>query len=242
MIQKNNVKIGIIGGAGPMASCQLYKEIINECQQRYGCKNDSDFPEITVLNYPFSNMLTKTDAANNKHLTSELQLCFDRLAAQNIDIVAIGCNTLHTFLDNVMIRVPEFVNIAQATMNYARALGLNRLFILGTQTTMQTGLYAQNNVDSIVPSIKDSTIIDKIIQNILDGTITQTDALKLQTLVQKYFDKTPFDAIILGCTELPLLNAEFPLKIIDEKQRALPVLDTVKILAQTIMRHAFESR
>jgi aspartate/glutamate racemase len=46
-------KIGIIGGAGPMASRLLYKKIIQECQQNYGCKDDADFSRNYSYQFPF---------------------------------------------------------------------------------------------------------------------------------------------------------------------------------------------
>jgi len=239
-------KIGIIGGAGPMAGCQLYKEIINECQQQYGCKNDNDFPEIVMLNYPFSNMATSNmleahNASVRNQLTAELQICFNDLTKQKVAIAAIGCNTLHAFLNDVTIQIPHFVHIAQETMNHAQDLGLTRLFILGSQTTAQTNLYKNKNIDCIIPSLADNTIVDAVIKNIMDGNITATDATQLQALAQCYFDKKPFDAIVLGCTELPLLHAIFPLQIIDKKQRILPILDTIKILAKAIVKRSVGS-
>lgn len=46
-------RAGIIGGAAPMAGLLLYKKIIEICQKEYGCKDDSDFPYIMLLIYPF---------------------------------------------------------------------------------------------------------------------------------------------------------------------------------------------
>lgn len=232
-------KIGIIGGAGPMASCQLYKEIINECQQTYNCTNDNDFPEIIIINYPFSNMLYEYQETDRKQLTTELQACFDKLAKGKVDIAAIACNTLHAFLDDVIISVPKFVHIVRATITYAQTLNLNRLFILGTETTIQANLYKQGMTTCITPTPEDNVIVNAIIQNILKGNITKSDAVQLESLVSAYFQKTPFDAVVLGCTELPLLNTVFPLNITDIHRGTLPVLDTIKILAKTLVKKAF---
>src|SRR5690242_12952717 len=96
---KNNPtmpSVGIIGGAGPMAGALLFQKIVQMCQAQYGCKEDADFPEITLFSYPFLDMLRNVGFNERKKLQEQLQECFVRFAKMNI--VAIACNTLHEFL------------------------------------------------------------------------------------------------------------------------------------------------
>ena len=44
--------IGILGGMGPEASLNMYKTIINLCQDKYNCQQDFDFPKIIIYNLP----------------------------------------------------------------------------------------------------------------------------------------------------------------------------------------------
>lgn len=63
--------IGIIGGAGPMASCLLNQYIVQICQNEWGCKEDRDFPSIISYSFPFSPMLSTSDAAQNDAAVTE---------------------------------------------------------------------------------------------------------------------------------------------------------------------------
>jgi len=73
----NQKTIGIVGGAGPMASCLLNQYIVEICQREFGCIDDRDFPTIINYSYPFSPMLAVNDAQNNDDIiANELRACF----------------------------------------------------------------------------------------------------------------------------------------------------------------------
>lgn len=96
---KKKDKIGIISGAGPMAGALLYKKIIENYQTQWGAVQDQDFPEIALINYPFSAMLSGLESASNEcRLRSELEICLVQLRNLGCKRVGIACNTLYAFL------------------------------------------------------------------------------------------------------------------------------------------------
>lgn len=224
-------KIGIIGGAGPMASCLLYRLIINECQTQYACAKDADFPEIILISYPFADMVTAQAATENRTiLVKQLQECFDRLAYEGAQIVAIACNTLHAFLDDVKIpKTCQFIHIAQATSQYAKRMGLDRLVLLSTSTTAAASIYK----DCIIPNANDLKRVDQVIEKIHSASAGLADAQTLADVAQVY----PGDGVILGCTDLPVLLAQYPHVMTSERV----ALDTVDILAKEVVRSSFGS-
>lgn len=224
--------IGIIGGAGPMASCHLYKLIIQECQQLYGCIADADFPRMIIINYPFVDMLTvDAGTANRILLIKQLQECIDQLASQGAQVIAIACNTLHTFLPDITIPAScKLVHIAQTTLDYAHQIGCQKLLILATATTIEQRLYATPTIACVTPTAKDQDSIDQIITDILAGKITRKNSQKLSAVIKKYF----INGIVLGCTELTLLNKQ----ILSKNNRAIVIFDTLQILAQQVIKHS----
>lgn len=69
----NQKTIGIVGGAGPMASCLLNQLVVENLQNKYGCKSDEDFPTIINYSFPFSPMMsTKESESNFTRVQSEL--------------------------------------------------------------------------------------------------------------------------------------------------------------------------
>lgn len=233
-------KIGIIGGAGPMASCQLYKEIITICQEKYGCRDDADFPEIILISYPFSDMITPEDRRKNEsNLENELNYCFNHFKAVHVPIVGIACNTLHTIVKNMQVDIPQFIPIMDATLKFAEKQGCKRLLILGSRTTLSLNLYSSQTIECLKPSLEDQEIINKVIDTILAGKILKEDSEALSKIASAMYEKEPFDGIVLGCTELPLLHEQYPLCV---KKAAKPplVLDTIKILAQEMVKRSVE--
>jgi aspartate racemase len=228
--------IGIIGGAGPMASCRLYQLIIEQCQQNYGCFADADFPRIIIDSYPFADMLSDTARKKNKQiLVQQLQGCFDQLVKQGANVIAIACNTLHTLIADIILPPQvEFIHITDTTKAYSKKCNLSRLLILATATTITQKLYqSDGNNDSkcIVPNEHDQVVIDTIITDILSGNISQKNSLLLNAVVERY----NADGVILGCTELPLLNDRYPITTSPK----IKVLDTLSILATTIVDKNF---
>jgi aspartate racemase len=234
-------KIGIIGGAGPAASCQLYKEMIAICQSKYGCVYNKDFPEIILISCPFDDMCTLEDRQKNqKNLEAKLKYCFEQFKRINVPVVGIACNTLHTIVRDMPIDVPQFVPIMDATLNYAEQAGMKRLLILGSKTTLTLNLYNSDKIQCIVPAMEDRTTINNVIDNIFAAKILEEDSATLNAIIRKIYQKQPFDGVVLGCTELPLLHQQHPLSIKDA-EKPIVVLDTLKILAQELCRQAMEA-
>lgn len=224
-------KIGIIGGAGPMASCQLYKMIVEICQKKHGCKNDFDFPEIVLISYPFTDMLSKETLMSNKNiLTLQLQRCLDTLHAQGCDIVAIACNTLHTLLDEIKIPNLTFVLITEVVLRKAQELSLSRLLLLATSTSVECGLYSTTAMDIMKPNKNEQVCVDRIIKHILNGTICLSDAAFLAHIIKR----NKVEGVILGCTELPLLHEKYQFN----EMSPIQILDSSLLLAEALVSNA----
>ena len=88
-------KIGIIGGAGPEAGSLLFNMIIRKLQSE-GKHNDHDFPEIHLLNYPFYFAINST--LKEELLREQLKEALNKLEKNNVDIIALACNTLHALI------------------------------------------------------------------------------------------------------------------------------------------------
>jgi len=232
-------KIGIIGGAGPMASCLLYELIIKKCQQNFGCKNDKDFPEITLISFPFSPMLALEDSKENKlKIASELQLCVNKLKKCKTDVVAIACNTLHSFVKNIDFMGMKILPITEEVIKYAKQKNIKKLLILATPTTLKNKIYGDKDIELVYPNEKDQTLINKIIDKILTGNINQNSSIDMSKIIKNSYDKQPFDGTLLGCTDLPILNQKHPFKL---NGLEVKLLDSLEILASSLVKKSFNN-
>ncbi len=233
-------KIGIIGGAGPLASALLLENIVHECYKQ-GCRNETEFPEIQLINYPFSILLCSTRSKDGRPLICDvLQSCANRLIAGGAELLAVACNTFHLFLDEITINNSSFIRIWQATLEHAKQLNLSRLLIIGTSLTLRNNLYHDPKISCIVPPEEDHVSIECIIKRILAGKVCADDAQQLTTMLTKLRSKLVFDGVVLGCTELPVLHKQHPLKIEGVSDPVI-ILDTVSILAQHLVIEALKN-
>lgn len=215
-------KVGIIGGAGPLASSLLYRKIVEESYQQA-----LPLPEIFLINYPFTRGLTLQEGQKNASLLhKELRYCIDIFIQQEVEIGMIACNTLHLYLEKLQIVSPVFLSLPQLVMEEAKQKGHQRLLLLATQNTCHSSLYKEQGLTFVYPPTQEQKEIDAIIDRVLEGKIYLEDSLLLSRLISKLATSCSFDGVVLGCTDLPVLHQRYPL-IID-----LPIYDSIEIPAK----------
>jgi aspartate/glutamate racemase len=217
-------KIGIIGGAGPLASALLYESLVYESYLQ-----KQPIPEIFLLNFPFTRGLTLDEGQNNKKLIfEELSYCIEILIQNGVEIGMLACNTMHLFLRTFPPIPILFQQLPNLVMNEARKRDLRRLLILSTQNTCHFNLYQHEELITVYPSTQTQVLIGEIIDRILEGKITKEDSNLLGKLIHETSTMTDFDGVVLGCTDLPVLHHHFP--IVSDK----PILDSIKISAKAL--------
>jgi len=230
-------KIGIIGGAGPLASSLLLENIVHECYKQ-GCKNETEFPEVILLNHPFSiDLCTQCTKDNRPLICNVLQSCVDRLVSDGAQLLAVACNTFHLFLDRVDTGNSRFVSIVHVALEAAQEQKLSRILVLGTSLTLRNGLYHHPTIECMVPAEEDHGVIEGIINRILAGKVIEEDALLLCSIIENLQQKYFFDGVVLGCTELPVLHKKH-LLCVPGTQKKVVFLDTINLLAQRLVKEA----
>jgi aspartate racemase len=214
--------IGIIGGAGPLAGAFLLERVISLAMNMYGCYRDSDFPEIFLISFPFSEMLSP--AIEKSKLQNELKHCFKQLRQSGATILALACNTLHAFLDE-QEDLSDFISLPHVVAE-AVPLSENPL-VLCTSTSVQFGLH-QQFFPCHYPDNLTQKQVDGMIDHILMGKDSQQMIESLKELIQAQTAKT----IVLGCTELSLFSSEL---ILNNKL----IIDPLEIIANKIIETSF---
>jgi len=224
-------KYGIIGGAGPYASALLYHKIV---KQHYGSGLGA-LPELILINFPFTRGLTKSESqSNHETLIEEVQGCIESLASQGVSRFTISCNTLHHYLDHVDYQGMKPFHIPEMVLSQAKQEGLKTLLVLSTETTKQKGLYEDESMELVYPNSTEQQLINQVIDRILCGKICKEDAIILKNLVIEINKRKEIDGVILGCTDLPVLHASFPIAV-----PGIHTLDSIDITAKAFLQ-AFE--
>jgi aspartate racemase len=227
------LSIGIVSGAGPQAGALLYQKIIKKCQSQYLCVNDQDFPEIWISSYPFSPMLQSRDSESYlPRLIQEVEGVLRTLRGLSVNRIGIACNTLHCILPHCENLPPGLVRIPELVRPELIRRKFRRVFILGTDTTIQNSLYdlsSQGEYSSRYPEPAEQFEVSAIILRILAGNLLREDSDNLAKIAQRHASE--IDSILLGCTELSVLIDAFPIFV-----PGIGVVDPLELLASSLIQ------
>ena len=214
--------IGILGGMGPEATAELYKRIVNVCQFKYGAIKDSDFPEMFIYNLPLPDILG--DAEDREAIRELINASFRKLKGAGSDFIAVPCNTVFDYIGMSSTRLPV-LNIVEEALRECKRLGVKTAGLISTGNTARRGLYTAfpSGIEIRLLSEQPQARVDKIILNVLAGRKAAEDGKYLKALSAKFADEG-CDAVILGCTELPLL--------VSQEDMELRTIDTLQVLAE----------
>lgn len=235
----NFPRVGIIGGAGPMAGALLFQKIIQICQKLYCCQADADFPSITLLSYPFAQMLQNPDKRQKKLLREQLNECLFNFYRNEVDIAAIACNTLHEFLDPAAAKPRFFLHMIEETASTLKQSQIESVLVL-CSTTAAEGRLHRKYFDCLYPDPDFQIKVQSCIDQILAGKQSREDAKALVSQLNAYLvgAREAKIGLVLGCTEFSVFNEQFPLQLngLDARFR---ILDPNEIIAEKICRLVF---
>lgn len=194
-------KIAIIGGAGPRAGALMFKKIIDK-QVKGGSWQDHEFPFILLLNIPFAPMMN--DNNNKAVIKKQLQEAIDHCSNIGITNLIIACNTLHGYLEGLDFRNIIFHSLIESTLNWVDTLGYKKVTVVATRATKKNNLY--NDARCEYTDTVTSDQINDYICSVLQQKDNTQMANEFYTLIKNI--ETP---VILGCTELSVINADYNL-------------------------------
>jgi aspartate racemase len=200
-------KAGIIGGIGPASTLDYYTGIINGVRKR---SDSADYPTLVIDSVNMTEMLGYVSENHREKLVGLLAGAVDHLAAAGADFAAIASNTPHIVFDEVRKRSKlPLLSIVDETCRYAAGMGCQRVVVLGTLFTMRSGLYTDAlkrlGIEAVVPDDRTKEEVHGVIfPNLEDGIVLTEDKAKLLEISERLLAASKADALVLGCTELPL--------------------------------------
>jgi len=206
--------IGLIGGTSWHSTIEYYKLINEMVSESIGTQGN---PELLIYSINIEIMREQNpDKINAKYL--EVSQVLQKSGAEALVICA---NTPHMAYDHVQpkINIP-ILHIAEATGQEALRLGVDKVGLLGNKPTMTKGFipkFLKNKfgIETIIPQGK---ALD-ISHSYVSGELTQgqfTDEARFFFKEEiRHLRERGAQAIVLGCTELPILlsqeSSEIPL-------------------------------
>ncbi len=225
-------KVGLIGGIGPASTLDYYMGIINEYKQR---NSKSNYPEIIIYSIDMFEMLSYIEDERWDKAAIQLSGAVNKLSDAGADFAAIACNTPHIVFDEISrLSNLALISIVQETCKFVTEENYQRVLTIGTLFTMKNGLYsnplASQGVVSILPTDKEQQEIHSLFfPNLENGIVVNEDKIKMLELVNRIVKEQQADAVILGCTELPMMIKQGDLNV--------PVINTTEVHIKSIVRY-----
>jgi aspartate racemase len=224
-------KAGIIGGIGPASTLDYYDGVIRGVRELSG---GEDYPRLVINSINMTEMIGYVAAGDMDRLTALLTDAVEEAAAAGADFAAIASNTPHIVFDAVRARSRlSLISIVEETCRYAQRTGCSRVVVLGTLFTMSSGLYTNAfercGIQAFVPDEKGQEEVYGIIfPNLENGIVLREDKARLLEISEKLIQSHSADALVLGCTELPLAIKPGDLEV--------ALLNTAQIHIEAIVR------
>jgi len=217
--------IGILGGQGPEATLDFFRRII----QNTPAQKDQEHFHILVECNPKvpnpNNAVTKNEPDPTEMLCANAK----NLEKAGADFIVIPCNTVHIFLHEITqsVQIP-IVSIVDAAINalvnqvpQAKKVGL-----LASPAVNKTGLYtkplAARGISTLLPDEEAEQKVHDVIFSVKAGDKSPAVIQNIRSVCDEMIAMGA-QALILGCTEIPL--------ILHPSELPVPGIDTLEVLA-----------
>lgn len=223
--------IGIVGCTAEGAAL-CYRTI---CQEGMALSGSSAHPEVTMHTPSFAGYQRCLDADDIKGIGEIMLASAHTLAAAGADFLICPANTMHLAFSYVQPRSPlPWLHIADEVAAAAAGLQFHRLGLLGTPLLMGSSIYPQalsaKGIECLLPPAEARPESGRIItEELIRGDFRADSIAWYQNLIEN-FRAQGCDAVILGCTEIPL--------VINDANSALPTLDSTRLLARAAIQRA----
>jgi aspartate racemase len=239
---------GIYGGVGPLAHV-LFEQQLLACRHRRGARTDQDYPVWLIVNASSTPNRMASLSGDGPSALPFLAHFAHLLERAGADALIVACNTAHAYHADVQrtLRIP-WVHLMQITVDHIRRTlpGAERVGVLGTDGTLQTGLYHHaleaRGLAAVAPALgsaEQRAVMDAIFDPAwgIKATGATVDARARRQLAEIAAWAADHDAqaIIAACTEVSvgLTRDSFP---------ALPIIDPLEVAAEIVVDLAYGER
>jgi aspartate racemase len=189
-----------------------------------------DHPEVSMHTHSLREYVKHIDRDDWRGVGELMLDSANKLASIGADFLICPDNTIHQALPFIVERSPRpWLHIAEVVMAEAKARGFRRVGLTGTKWLVASNVYPN---DCVRPTPEEREEISRIIMGELVYGVFEPEAVAYFQQVFSRMQAEGCDAVILGCTEIPL--------IMNDANSPLPTLDSTRLLARAAVRRATE--
>lgn len=225
--------IGIVAGSAEGAAL-CYRTICLEAQELLG---EHNHPEVTMNSIPMARHMPPIIADDWRAVADLMLESVEKVARAGADFAICPDNTYHQAFEYLLPRSPiPWLHIASVVGKEAERNGYKRLGILGTKYLTEGPVYSSRlnelGIEREIPEEEDRIRINEIIfKELVNGVFLESSRLYFNEVSEKLKSRG-CDAVVLGCTEIPL--------IVRPDDCPLPTLDSTRLLARAAIKEAIQ--
>ena len=226
--------IGIVGCSAEGAAL-CYRTICTEAAALLG---PHAHPEVSMHTPSLAKYVACIENGDWPGVAALMLASAEKLAKIGADFLICPDNTIHRAFADVESRSPwPWLHIAEVVADEAAGRGFRRIGILGTRWLVGSEVYpeklAARGLSYLRPDEAECQEINRIIMDELVYGVFKPEAVAYHRRVIGRMKDQGADAVVLGCTEIPL--------IMSDENSPLPTLDSTRLLARAALRRAVGS-
>ena len=221
--------IGIVGCSAEGAAL-CYKTICIEAAAFLG---EHAHPEISTHTYSLADYVTCLNKQDLEGVGKLMLSSAQKLESIGAEVLICPDNTIHQAFSYVAERSSaSWLHIAEVVADAAREGSFHRLGLLGTKWLVESEVYPSvleaAGLEYVRPPLEDRIRVSNLIMDDLVCGVQPPEGLQTLQEVIGRLAECGCDAVVLGCTELPL--------VLNDSNSLLPTLDSTRLLARAALR------
>ncbi len=222
--------LGIVGGMGPAATCDLMEKIIAltdaACDQEH----------IHVIADVNTNIPDRTAAIlhGGDDPAPEMITSAKRLESAGAELLLLPCNTAHFFYERMAaaVNIPV-LHMPRLTAQTLHNAGVTKAAVLATDGTVRSGVYgnvlAAAGVEALYPAPEHQALVMRLIYDGVKGRKIPLADIPVADILAELRSRGA-EKFLLACTELPIAFRELGIRE--------DCLDPTRVLAFSAVRAA----
>jgi aspartate racemase len=223
--------IGIVGCSAEGAAL-CYRTL---CVEGAALLGPHAHPEVSMHTHSLAGYVDCLERGDIEGVGALMLASAEKLARIGADFLICPDNTIHQALPRIQSRSPRpWLHIAEVVAAEAVAHGFRRLALTGTRWLVESEVYPEKlaayGLACLRPTTDERAEINRLIMDELVRSVFRPESVAYFQRVIGRMKGEGCDAVILGCTEIPL--------IINDGNAGLPTLDSTRLLARAALRRA----
>lgn len=200
------MKLGIIGGLGPLATAYFFELLIRMSD----VDNDQDHLEIVIHNCPSIPDRTQyiLHQSDDNPVLPMIEVG-KGLINQGCNIISIPCITAHYFHKELSSSLDRpIVHLIEEVAAYLKRNGYNKVGIMATDGTIKSGLFLKELLECGIETIVPEPSFQKEVMHIIYENVKKGRNIDMNCFerVSSHLKQKGAEIIVLGCTELSIVK------------------------------------